>query len=181
MNWNNTRAGYGALPIALHWLMLLLIAGAYTAMELRSIFPKGSPERDAMASWHYLLGLSVFFLVWLRLLARLPGVAPVVEPALPARQAALARLVQWALYALMAGLPLLGWLALSAKGGPVPFLGVELPLLVGKSAELARLFKKLHEAGATLGYLLIGLHAGAALYHHYVTRDNTLKLMLPAA
>ena len=180
MRWKNTRTGYGALPIALHWLMLLLIAGAYTAMELRSIFPKGSPERDAMASWHYLLGLSVFFLVWLRLLARLPGVAPVVEPALPARQAALARLVQWALYALMAGLPLLGWLALSAKGGPVPFLGVELPLLVGKSAELARLFKKLHEAGATLGYLLIGLHAGAALYHHYVRRDNTLKLMLPA-
>jgi cytochrome b561 len=30
-----------------------------------------------------------------------------------------------------------------------------------------------------VGYFLIGLHALAALFHHYVSRDNTLTRMLP--
>jgi cytochrome b561 len=30
-----------------------------------------------------------------------------------------------------------------------------------------------------VGYYLIGLHALAALFHHYVVRDNTLARMLP--
>jgi cytochrome b561 len=30
-----------------------------------------------------------------------------------------------------------------------------------------------------VGYWLIGLHAAAALFHHYIVRDNTLRRMLP--
>src|SRR6185503_15798782 len=116
--------------------MLLLIAAAYATMELKSIFPKGSAQREAMAAWHYMLGMSVFFLVWLRLLARFTGPAPAIEPPLPLLQVRLARLAHWALYAMMIGLPLLGWLAVNAKGQAVPFLGFELPVLVGKSRQL---------------------------------------------
>jgi len=36
-----------------------------------------------------------------------------------------------------------------------------------------------HELGASIGYWLIGLHAFAGLYHHYIQRDNTLTRMLP--
>ena len=35
----------------------------------------------------------------------------------------------------------------------------------------------MHEAVANLGYALIGLHAVAALYHHYMRHDNTLLRM----
>jgi cytochrome b561 len=179
MSWKNGATGYGSLSMALHWLMLLLIVADYATMDLKSIFPKGSAPREAMANWHYMLGLSVFVLVWLRLAARATGSVPVIQPPLPARQAMLARIMHWALYALMVGLPLLGWLTLSAKGKPVPFFGVELPALVGRNEGLAKLFKEIHEFVATLGYFLIGLHAAAALFHHYVKRDNTLVLMLP--
>ena len=34
---------------------------------------------------------------------------------------------------------------------------------------------------AGFGYWLIGLHAVAALFHHYVLRDQTLRRMLPGA
>ncbi len=179
MAWNNTKTGYGSIPIALHWLMVLLIAAVYAAMELKSIFPKGSAQRDAMAAWHHQLGLCVFCLAWLRLLLRFAGAAPVIEPAPPAWQVVAARASHWALYALMVGLPLLGWLTLSAKGASVPFFGAEAPALIGKSDALAKWLRKIHEAGATLGYLLIAVHAAAALHHHYLLRDNTLKLMLP--
>ena len=179
MSWNSTRAGYGWMPIAIHWLMLLLIVAVYATQDLQFIFPKKSAPREAMATWHYMLGLSVFFLVWLRLLVRSAGADPAIEPALPAWQALLARAMHWALYALMIGMPVLGWLTLSAKGTPVPFFGAELPALIGKSEGLAKLLKEIHETSATVGYFLVGLHAAAALYHHYVRRDNTLKLMLP--
>jgi len=178
-NWKSGRESYGGLTIFMHWLMLALIVAAYAAMDLKSLFAKGSAGREAMAYWHYVLGLSVFFLVWLRLLIRLAGPEPRIEPALPGWQALLAKIVQWALYALMIGLPLLGWITLSARGTAVPFFGLELPALISKGQEQAKWFKEIHETVATVGYFVVGLHAIAALYHHYVRRDNTLKLMLP--
>jgi cytochrome b561 len=54
-----------------------------------------------------------------------------------------------------------------------------LPALTGKNEGLANVYKDIHENLATVGYFLIGLHAAAALYHHYVKRDNTLRLMWP--
>jgi superoxide oxidase len=39
--------------------------------------------------------------------------------------------------------------------------------------------QELHETGGTVGYFLLGLHAAAALFHHYVLKDNTLVRMLP--
>lgn len=179
MSWKSTRTRYGLVPIALHWLMLLLLAAVCATMELKSIFPRGSAQRDALAAWHYLLGLSVFVLVWLRLLARAAGTAPLIEPPPPPWQAMLARLAHGALYALMIALPLLGWLTLSARGTPVTYLGVELPALVGANKPLAGWLKEIHEALATAGYFVVGLHAAAALYHHYVRHDNTLRQMLP--
>ena len=90
----------------------------------------------------------------------------------------MARIAQGLLYLLMAALPLLGWLALSARGGPVPWFGLELPLLLDENRALSKTFKNLHEIGATVGYVVVGVHAAAALLHHYVLRDNTLRLML---
>ena len=177
MNWNSTKSGYGWWLITLHWLMLLLIAAVYATMELKSIFPKGSPGRELMAIWHYMLGLLVFFLVWLLLLVRLAGSDPVIEPALPVWQALSAKLIHRALYLLMIAMPLLGWLILSSKGTPVPFFGLNLPALIGENKELAKWLKEGHEAIATAGYFLIGIHAAAALYHHYARRNNTLRMM----
>ncbi len=179
MSWKSTKRGYGALAIGLHWSMLLLLVFVYATMELKFLTAKGSAERAALANGHYLLGLAVFLLVWLRLAVRLSGTEPAIEPQPPAWQIALARGVQWTLYALMIGLPLIGWLTLSARGTSIALLGAELPALIGKNRDLARLLKEIHESGATAGYLLVGLHAGAALYHHYSMGDNTLTRMLP--
>lgn len=71
MSWKNTESRYGSLTIVLHWLTLLLIAGVYACIELKGNFPKGSETRELLKQWHFMLGLSVFLLVWLRLLVRL--------------------------------------------------------------------------------------------------------------
>ncbi len=174
---NTTR--YSALSISLHWLMLILLVAVYACMVFSSDFPKGSDTRASLRTWHYMLGLSVFVLVWIRLAVKLTRHAPPIEPAPAVWQTRLAQLVQIALYVLMAGLPLAGWLLLSARGQVIPFFGLQLPALMAENKDAANWIKDVHETGATAGYFLVGLHALAALYHHYFLRDNTLRRMLP--
>jgi len=171
---------YSRLSIAMHWLMVLLLIATAVTMEVRGMYPKGTPARELIKSAHYALGLGVFVLVWVRLMARLLTPTPTIEPAPRAWQSFLGHAAHAGLYLLMIGLPIVGWLALSFKGSPVYFPGaIPIPLLTSANSNTAHWLKDLHEAGAVAGYVLLALHGSAALVHHYVLRDNTLLRMLP--
>lgn len=172
-------ARYSIPTILLHWLTVLLIAAAYASIELREVFARGSDVREAMKAWHYAIGLSIFALVWLRLLLRLVFKTPDGGMASPRWQAVAGGLAHLALYALMIALPLLGWLMLSAEGEPILWWGVELPPIAGPDEALAEQAEELHEIVGKAGYFLIGIHAIAALVHHYVLKDGVLARMLP--
>ncbi len=179
MNTRNTIDRYGSLSMGLHWVMLLLIAAVYACIELRGIFPKGSDPRLAMSTWHFMLGLSVLVLALLRLILNIASDTPRIVPDPPKWQKLSAKFMHIALYALMIGLPIIGWLMLSAKGKQIPFFGLNMPALIGKNKDLAKSIKEIHETGGTLGYFLIGSHATVALFHHYIVRDNTIRRILP--
>jgi len=179
MSWKNAASRYGSLSIGIHWLMLLLFVAVYGTVELHELFEKGSDLRKVLMTWHFMLGILVFVLVWLRLAARLSGPTPAILPEPPGLQQLSSKLLHLALYALMIGMPLTGWLMLSAAGKPIPFFGLELPTLIGENKDLAEQLEELHEIVGTTGYFLIGLHTVAALYHHYIKHDNTLTRMLP--
>lgn len=169
---------YSRLSIALHWLMLLVIAATYACIELRELYPRGSDLRDALKTWHFMLGLSVLLLVVVRIAARLLSPAPPIKPTPSAWQQWSAKAVHLALYLFMIGMPIAGWLIVSAKGKPVPFFGLELPSLVASNRDLAESVEDLHKLVGEVGYYLIGIHALAALVHHYYFRDNTMTRML---
>jgi cytochrome b561 len=176
----NSQAYYPRPIIIMHWLTLLLLIGVYASIELHGIFPKDDPWYSTLKTWHFMLGLSVLFLTVLRLAMRaIWRQLPVIEPAAPALQEALGKLVHLVLYVFLLGLPLAGWAILSAAGKPIPFFGLELPPLIGVNKELSKQIKEVHETVANIGYGLIGLHTLAALYHHYIVKDNTLTRMLP--
>lgn len=179
MTWRNTAKRYGALSMGLHWLMLVLFIAVYATINLRELYPKGSDPRQALKVWHFMLGLSVLALVGLRLYARFTAVTPQITPQPAAWQQRAANSMHIALYALMLVMPVLGWLVLSAAGKPIPFFGLELPALIAKNKDLAATLKQIHVFIGTTGYYLIGLHAAAALFHHYIKRDDTLLSMLP--
>ncbi|MDO9049939.1 MAG: cytochrome b [Methylotenera sp.] len=179
MSWKNTSKRYGTLSIGLHWLMLLLFIAVYACIELRELYPKGSDPREALKTWHFMLGLSIWVLVALRIYARLSSPIPSITPEPVRWQMLSAKLAHLALYGLMIIMPLLGWLLLSASGKPIPFFGLELPALVAKNKELAGLVKEVHQTMGVVGYYLIGLHATAALFHHYYIKDDTLIRILP--
>lgn len=170
---------YDGVSITLHWLMLLLIAAVYACIELREFYPRGSDIREGLKAWHFMLGLTVLALVVIRVIARVAGRTPRITPEPAAWQNVLARFVHLALYLFMIGMPIAGWLVLSAAREPVPFFGLTLPPLMGENADLAERIEDVHKAVGSFGYYLIGIHAFAALVHHYVMKDDTLRRMLP--
>ena len=171
---------YPAILIALHWLVFILVVTAYALTELKSFAERGSDLRSAMLRLHYLTGITVFALTWLRLAVRTLGTRPPVAPLPPRWLHAVATLFHIALYAMLIALPLLGWLALTAKAEPIHLFFFDLPFApIELGPELARPLRAWHARVANAGYALIGLHAGAALFHHYVLRDNALVRMLP--
>ena len=172
---------YHPLQIGVHWLTLLLLIAVYALIELRDIYPKGSAGHELMKTWHFMLGMAVLAVVLVRLPLRLMLQAPPITPAPPAWQEQLAHAMHWALYGFLIVMPLLGWLTLSAKGQPIPFFGLELPALMGPDRATAKNLEGIHELIGNLGFFLIGLHAAAALWHHYFMRDDTLERMLPLA
>lgn len=167
---------FSRLSVAMHWLMLALLVAVYACIELRELYPRGSDIREGLKTWHFMLGLSVFVLVWVRLIAR--AVSP-RGPAPRTASDALAAAAHLALYALMIAMPVMGWMVLSAEGDPVPFFGLTLPPLVAPDEGLADRVEDLHTTVGAVGYWLIGLHAAASLFHHYVLGDGTLRRMLP--
>lgn len=170
---------YARGVVALHWLTLLLIAAAYACIELREAYPRGSGIREGLKDWHYALGLAVLAVTLVRIAARLSCRAPPITPPLARWQALVAHALHLALYVFMVAMPLLGWLALSAEGETPSWLGYTLPPLIGVDAALAHDLEDWHEDIGEAGYWIIGAHAAAALFHHYVVRDDTLRRMWP--
>jgi cytochrome b561 len=81
----------------------------------------------------------------------------------------------------MVVIPLTGWLMSSAKGFQTVWFGVlPLPDLLDKDKALGDQLAQLHWALNVGLLLLIAGHAAAALWHHIVHKDDTLRRMLPA-
>jgi cytochrome b561 len=170
---------YHPALIALHWGVLLLIVGVYASMELRGFLTKGSAPRELLKVVHFSLGLTVFALVIARIVLRLRTATPAITPPLSPLLKIGATGAHLALYAFMIAMPLLGWAALSAEGKSILFFGLPVFPIMPVSETLADLLNETHETIGEIGYFLIGAHAAAALYHHYIRGDNTLTRMLP--
>ncbi len=180
MDYRNTQDRYGPLGIALHWMTMVLVTLAYACVAAWDLTPAASAGREAMKSLHYLLGLWALLAVCIRVLARhVGGAVPPIQPSAPEWHGLLAPRMHWALYAYTFCTPLMGWLALSVKGVPIDLFGLKIPALIDPAAGSFRQLRHIHIILASIGCLLITLHALSALFRHYIVRDNTLRRILP--
>ncbi|RQR55152.1 cytochrome b [Burkholderia sp. Bp9126] len=171
------QARYSTPTIFFHWAIFVLVALAYLAIEIRG--PKGSDSRVFWMNVHLTAGtlvlvLSVLRIVW-RAVSRAP--APVPQPALLQW---LAKLTHLALYAFIIAQPLLGIMMINLGGKPVSLDWLDISFtLFGPDKALRPAIKDAHELIGNAFYFVIGLHALAALYHHFFLRDGMLKRMAP--
>jgi len=178
----NTEERFGAVAILLHWSMAFLIIGlAALGLYMVALPDVGFNTRKIMLIlFHKEVGLSVLALLAVRLAWRLTHVLPQLAAHLPDWQKIVARFVHLCFYALMFALPMTGWLMSSAAGIPVSFFGLfTLPDILPHDDYL---FQQLIDVHKWFGYVLIlfiCVHVGAALMHHFVLKDDTLRRMLP--
>jgi len=174
-----TSDRYHSLSITIHWLTTFVLVLVYASIFLREIFPKGSELRDGLKMWHFTFGAIVFLLLLIRLPLPFLFPPPPILPPPPRWQKFLASSMHFAIYLFLFIMPLLGWLALSAKGKSVLFFGLSIPGPLAINKALAHQLEDWHETIGIIGLYLIGMHTLAALFHHYILRDNALIRMLP--
>lgn len=164
----------------LHWLMTLLVAVAYLLIEQRGLFSRGSMGSKAMIQGHFWTGLTILVLACWRLLIRRRQGAPPVRPALDRWNALAATSLHVALYLFLVVQPLLGLATAWTDGKAVliPFTSIALPALLPLNRDLAHTLEGLHRTIGNVFYWVIGLHILAALWHHLMRKDDTLKRML---
>lgn len=177
--WKNKKDQYALSVIIVHWLTLVLLIVTYGLTLMSAQAFEGSEFRASLERWHYMSGMLVLPLVVLRLILRaLGGSAPTISPPIDPWLRLASRAFHGVLIAMLIMLPMLGWLALSADGNPIPW---GLWPIWAESAAQAQRFEQLHVWIGEAGYYLIGIHAVATLAHHYILEDDTLKRMLPRA
>jgi cytochrome b561 len=173
-----TTHRYSLTAIALHWLLALLIVGAF-GMGLYMTDLGMSVTRLKLYNWHKWAGTTILALSALRLLWRLGHRPPDDLPA-PRWQQQASHLTHGALYLLFFAVPLVGWAYSSAAGFPIVWFGVlPLPDFVPKDKALAELIKPWHGDLAWALAVLVVLHVAAALKHHVIDRDGLLQRMWP--
>lgn len=173
-------ARYDAVAIAFHWLMFVLVAVAYAAIELRGFTDKGTAARMVAMEVHKWSGALVLALIVPRLLWRAMRGAPAPE-AYPRLGQLAGAAVHGLLYLFLVAQPILGILMMNAAGRELMLPGTDigLPPLIAPDAARKDLLGEIHETIGNAFYLVIGLHAMAALFHHYMLGDNTMRRMLP--
>lgn len=177
----NSSRHYGVVAIALHWLMALLLTALIVLGLYMITLPDAGFDRKkiTLIIFHKEYGILVLGLAALRLAWRIGNILPALVENLPDWQKVAARFVHLSFYGLMFALPITGWLMSSAAGIPVYFFGWNLPDYIAADEHI---FRALIEVHKWLSYALIAcltVHAGAALRHHFLLRDDTLKKMLP--
>lgn len=167
---------YTGVAISLHWTIAALLIVSFTLGWIMTDL-EISPFRLRMFNWHKWVGITILLLVIIRLLWRLTHRPPVMLP-MPVWQRVAAKSIHAVLYILLLLQPLSGWVYSNAAGYPVVYLGlVPLPNLVTKNKEVADVLMERHEF---LGWCLLiaaCLHIAAALKHHFIDGDATLKRM----
>lgn len=179
MRIRNSSTGYGSVAMTLHWAVVVLVAVAWLTGEFGNALPRG-PQREAGEFIHIFLGLSVVVLAVARLFWRVADPPPAPNSGLGRWGEWAAQAIQYAMYLLLLAVPVMGILAQFARGRALPVFGMlEIASPWAADRSFAHNVTEVHETLANGLLVLVGLHAAAALVHHYILHDRTLLRMLP--
>ena len=171
--------GHTAAMRAMHWLSASLLVGSYTSAWTVS-FATSSAGALRLVMFHRSFGLLILTITAIRLVWRQWTRMPALPADLPGLQRLAARANVVGLYSLLVLQPLLGLAASMLHGDRLVLLGgITVPSLLPVDRKLAHVAFQVHGTVALLLLGLIGMHAAAALYHHFVRKDDVLAGMLP--
>ena len=171
--------GYSLAARSFHWITAALVLTMLPIGIAMATFDLGGAVEDPLYHIHRSIGALVLTITAVRLIYRLRHPAPPLPADMPAWQQVAARATHWGLYALLIAQPIVGWIATSAYRAPVLFFWLfELPPIWPENWPFSEAMFIVHRSMGIFIAALITVHIAAALYHHFILRDQVLKRMV---
>ena len=174
----NTQTSYGSVAVILHWLMAILMIGLFAAGLYMTDLGYYDSLYHIVPWWHKSFGLLVMGLLLLRIIWKFTNQKPKPLATHKPWEVKTAAWTHALLYLLVLLIGISGYLISTAKGSGIEFFGwFDIPAFQELSADNTDLVGDIHFYLAWSLMLLAAAHAAAALKHHFIDRDDTLKHM----
>jgi cytochrome b561 len=171
----NTRTTYGSVSKWLHWVIALLVIAMLSFGFFMGDMPK--EYKPVIYNIHKLTGLTILFLMLIRFGWMLINPKPDSPAGVRCWEVYAEKFVHWSLYATVIAMPLAGWIGSSAADKPPHIGDWRLMLPIMRSDAIDEVSFQIHTVIAYIIIALLCVHVGAALYHHFIRKDNVLKRM----
>ncbi len=176
MVYRNTKTGYGLIARLLHWLMAIAIFGLFGLGYWMRTLTYYSPYYKTAPELHQSIGLTLFALLVFRFIWKLANPTPHHAELTPIESHG-SSLLHWGFYALLLAIMVVGYFISTLDGRAIHYFSLfDIPSIHTEKG-LEKLAGKLHWMLAYLLIALAALHAGAALWHHFIKRDRVLVSM----
>ncbi|HUE90892.1 cytochrome b [Pseudomonas sp.] len=178
MQWRNSSSHYGLVSILLHWLVAVAVFGLFglgywmVGLDYYSSWYKTAPDL------HKSIGLVLFAVMLGRVLWRWLSPPPSALPNHGRVTRLASKLGHGFLYLGLLVLMLSGYLISTADGRPIEVFGLfSVPATLTAIPDQEDVAGLVHEYLAWTLVIFAGIHALAALKHHFIDRDRTLVRM----
>jgi superoxide oxidase len=173
------RPPFDRITIGIHWVTVLIVLALFSSAWLHA-YAHDSVHKALLLQIHRSLGVTIWMMTIMRLLWRLTHAKLPPFPASMSRlHRAVVKMSEYALYALLLVQPVTGMAATLLRGRKFALFFWQVPPLMPESRTIWISLEGIHEIGAcAFGALILG-HAAAALFHHFVLRDDVLECMAP--
>jgi len=176
MQLTDKQTRYGWVSIALHWLIALMTLGLFFSGVWMVDLGYYDAWYNLAPWWHKSVGAVLLALVLIRWLWKLVSPTPLAINTIEQWQQKAAHLAHFLMNMLIVVICIAGYLIVTAKGQALPvFDWLTIPAISLNIANLEDLAGELHYLLAYLLMFIVCVHVAAALIHHFVSKDDTLK------
>ncbi len=180
----NSTEGFGLVSKLLHWLMAILLISLFAVGLYMTELEYYDSLYHTLPWWHKSIGLSVIGLLLFRFIWKAINSTPQALSTHKKWEVSLAHIIQKLLYGLILLIGVSGYFISTAKGKGIEFFNLfEVPaitpaILKPLEEDRADLIGEVHEILAITLIVFAVLHAMAALKHHFIDKDETLRRMI---
>ena len=175
MHVKNTLTEYGIISKLLHWLSAILLL-IQIPLGFYLVDLDFGEERLSVENIHIIIGLSIFYLVIIRLLNKILNPTPKLDPSIFKGQRFVAKLNHILLYVAILSITISGILKKLFNGETLVIFFKEIK--IQDNFALADQFYNIHIFSNYTIIALITLHVSAVIIHKLFFNENLLKKIL---
>ena len=177
MGLRNSNTEYGSLAKALHWLVAVgLIALIYLGLEQAGM--ERGDEKSRIRFIHASIATITLILMTVRIAWRFMNDTPAQPDGMPGWQRMSSSIVHWGLYVSVFAQLLAGAMVVGTGGRGLPVFNLfSIPLPVAENHDAHEWWEGVHEFVWKPVAVLLTVHVLAALYNHFVVKNDVLRRM----